>query len=203
MGLDMYLYRVPRTKALMTGRDFRAIRAAEEWFDYMKRSDKYRDCTFGEWCGISEDELPSQKFIERFRPYLTEKYYVWDVDKTYPEKMIAENIGYWRKANQVHGWFVENIQDGVDDCRIHTECTESALKDLLLLCNVILEASEEGVCKISLAEKLLPVCEGFFFGSYEYDQYYLESIRNTVDIIKNALETTDFETQAIYYLSSW
>lgn len=27
-------------------------------------------------------------------------------------------IGYWRKANQIHNWFVENIQDGIEQ---HTD----------------------------------------------------------------------------------
>ena len=27
-----------------------------------------------------------------------------------------EEVGYWRKANQIHKWFVDNVQDGVDDC---------------------------------------------------------------------------------------
>ena len=25
-------------------------------------------------------------------------------------------IGYWRKSNQIHKWFVDNIQEGVDNC---------------------------------------------------------------------------------------
>src|SRR4051812_47458722 len=29
---------------------------------------------------------------------------------------IVERVGYWRKANAVHKWFVENVQDGKDDC---------------------------------------------------------------------------------------
>ena len=29
---------------------------------------------------------------------------------------ITEELGYWRKANQIHRWFVENVQDGVDNC---------------------------------------------------------------------------------------
>ena len=31
-------------------------------------------------------------------------------------KYIEEEVGYWRKANQIHRWFVTNIQDGVDNC---------------------------------------------------------------------------------------
>ena len=30
---------------------------------------------------------------------------------------ISERIGYWRKANQIHNWFVENVQGGEDDCK--------------------------------------------------------------------------------------
>ena len=35
-----------------------------------------------------------------------------------PDKVseITEEIGYWRKANAVHKWFVDNVQDGKDDC---------------------------------------------------------------------------------------
>jgi len=31
-----------------------------------------------------------------------------------PEKInyIEEEVGYWRKANAIHSWFVKNIQNG-------------------------------------------------------------------------------------------
>jgi|1186.fasta_scaffold611083_1 hypothetical protein len=32
-------------------------------------------------------------------------------------RFILEDAGYWRKANPVHRWFVENVQHGEDDCR--------------------------------------------------------------------------------------
>ena len=28
-----------------------------------------------------------------------------------------EEIAYWRKANAIHGWFVRNCADGVDECQ--------------------------------------------------------------------------------------
>lgn len=36
-----------------------------------------------------------------------------------PEKVkeITEEVGYWRKANAIHGWFVDNVQKGNDDCK--------------------------------------------------------------------------------------
>ena len=35
-----------------------------------------------------------------------------------PKKVsyIVEEAGYWRKANQIHNWFVQNVQNGNDDC---------------------------------------------------------------------------------------
>ena len=38
-------------------------------------------------------------------------------------------IGYWRKANAIHGWFVRNLADGVDEC----QQIEVSLTDLLRL----------------------------------------------------------------------
>jgi len=32
-------------------------------------------------------------------------------------KAITEEVGYWRKANAIHGWFVRNVQSGNDECQ--------------------------------------------------------------------------------------
>jgi hypothetical protein len=36
-----------------------------------------------------------------------------------PEKIsyVIEDVAYWRKANAIHKWFVDNCQDGVDECQ--------------------------------------------------------------------------------------
>src|SRR4051794_5152402 len=33
-----------------------------------------------------------------------------------PSVLINVTVAYWRKANQIHQWFVANVQDGTDDC---------------------------------------------------------------------------------------
>lgn len=46
---------------------------------------------------------------------------------------IVEDVGYWRKANQIHNWFVDNVQDGEDDCReyaVSREEFQSLLDDV-------------------------------------------------------------------------
>lgn len=53
----------------------------------------------------------------------------------------------------------------------------------------------------SLASKLLPTTQGFFFGSDEYDEYYFNKTKETIDIINKALKLPD--CVFIYYESSW
>lgn len=108
---------------------------------------------------------------------------------------IEEKIGYWRKANHIHNWFVENVQDGNDDCDTYSVSIED-LKELLDICTKILEDS-------SLAEELLPRTQGFFFGSIEYDEYYYDSIRYTISVLKEAIEGFIPGITTYYYRSSW
>lgn len=30
---------------------------------------------------------------------------------------IDEQVAYWRKANAIHKWFVDNVQEGNDNCQ--------------------------------------------------------------------------------------
>ena len=43
---------------------------------------------------------------------------------------IEEEVGYWRKANQIHKWFVDNVQDGEDNCELHYVSLESLKKNI-------------------------------------------------------------------------
>lgn len=184
-----------------------------------KEGSEYANCTLKEWCSVDESELPSKDVIEFYKPF-------YSTDK-YGYGHIMEEVGYWRKANQIHNFFVENVQDGEDDCSYHNECTKEILEDLLDKCYKVLTGSimmigqvkngqqyvdgewvdcmEPGKVIINpeVAEELLPSCRGFFFGSTEYDEYYMQGIEYTIKIIKNVLATTDFETQMLAYCSSW
>ena len=109
---------------------------------------------------------------------------------------FSEEIGYWRKANQIHKWFVDKVQDGIDDCEFHREVTEEDLEELINTCREVLENP-------NLAEELLPTQPGFFFGETSYDEYYFDDLNYTIEICENALKTTDFDNQEIYYIASW
>ena len=107
-------------------------------------------------------------------------------------KYIIEEAGYWRKQNQIHRWFVENIQHQNDDCGEYY-VSKDDLETLLELCKKVKADN-------SLADELLPGLSGFFFGGTEYDEWYFNGIDNTIHILEEALEDGNGE---FYYSSSW
>jgi hypothetical protein len=101
---------------------------------------------------------------------------------------------YWRKANAIHKWFVENIQGGEDDCRRYYMEREQ-LVELRDLCAKLCTQRE-------MAEETLPTADGFFFGSTEYDEWYWNDIEGTVQGLDKALQAFD-DKWHFYYRSSW
>ncbi len=148
--------------------------------------------------------------------YLSGKKYVKDWAHQYPEGSVPEEttaklvqkvvglnlpvtyveveVGYWRKANHIHKWFVDNVQGGEDECRPH-EVYDEHLEELRRLCKEVLADH-------SKAEELLPCGGGFFFGGTEYDEYYFGDLKDTVAIIDKALELENRD-MAFEYRSSW
>lgn len=225
MGLDMYLNKMPRYKNA-TAQDVYAIECYLDLKNYQSKGE-YKDCTLREWCAIDESELPAQDVIDYYSDFYKTRYYKFDTEMKYPHDNIIEEVGYWRKANSIHNWFVEHVQDGIDDCRYHDEVTKEILEELLDICVKVYESCtmiigavhagdsfidgewvanmEPGKVVIdpSVAEELLPTCSGFFFGGTDYDEWYVESIRETIEMINVILDTTDFDNEMIYYVSSW
>ena len=130
MGLDMYLEKMPRYKNVTA----RMVSIMESYFNLEEakiENPKYIDCTLEKWCGADETELPDRDILEYFKQFYKVRYFPWDIEHSYGHKMIIERVGYWRKANQIHNWFVNRVQDGIDDCEYHHECTKEILEELL------------------------------------------------------------------------
>ncbi len=111
---------------------------------------------------------------------------------------VVEEVGCWRKANQIHKWFVDNVQNGNDNCGEYC-VSEEQLEELLMVCKQILTNHE-------LAEELLPSQSGFFFGKTEYDEWYFKQLEETVEIIETLFsERTEhgYLGGDVYYESSW
>lgn len=109
-----------------------------------------------------------------------------------------EEVGYWRKQNHIHQWFVDNCQDGIDECQ-EVEVPLEKLEELLVTCLDVLKNKDDK----SVVESQLPTQGGFFFGGTEYDEYYFDGIQNTIEILQKVLEETDFVESVITYQSSW
>ena len=106
---------------------------------------------------------------------------------------VEMEVGYWRKANAVHQWFVKNVQDNVDDCKSYW-VPRKKLLELQDVCNQVL-------ADVTLASSLLPTQGGFFFGNLEYDEWYMENLEITLQNIQKALSLP--EEWDIEYQSSW
>ncbi len=117
--------------------------------------------------------------------------------------LVEEEVMYWRKANHIHGWLVDNVQNGFDECRPCEVSTEKLI-ELRDICTRVLDASKVvngEIVDARVAHKLLPRREGFFFGSMSYDEEYLDDVKVTRDWIHRML----FENLSadIIYHSSW
>lgn len=221
MGLDMYLYKMKRKEGVTINDIFNL----DSYFDYLERKDKYKDSTCKEYCGIDEEDVRKELIPEYYKEYIP-RYYAWDEDKKSPRTMLYENIAYWRKANAIHQFFVENVQDGEDNCETY-EVSKDALEELLYRCKVITENCklvdgkvnngytykdgkavpiiEDGkvINNAEKAEELLPTQGGFFFGSTDYDEYYMLDIEYTKETLEKILENADFDNYIYAYRASW
>jgi hypothetical protein len=148
-----------------------------------------------------------------------------------PERIsvIEEEVMYWRKANHIHQWFVDNVQDGNDDCGMYSVSREKLL-ELLNLCETIIASADcddkagdipataesndgnaEASSRLALkddtvARQLLPRQSGFFFGSQAYDEDYMFDIRETRDWLVRMFDEAKLDPWAldgISYHSSW
>ena len=149
--------------------------------------------------------------------YVTAKRYLWDfgenndndaaesIGKLFPEitgyrvKQIEAGVMYWRKANAIHKWFVDNIQEGVDECQ-ESWIDPQKLYEMRDVCKAVLADRDQ-------AATLLPAQSGFFFGGTDYDEYYFDDVESTLKWLNGLLvkDTFDekFKKWDFYYRASW
>jgi hypothetical protein len=106
---------------------------------------------------------------------------------------VEVTCAYWRKANQIHNWFVTNIQDGNDNCGEYY-VSQDKLKELLIICEHSMENGDPS---------LLPPQAGFFFGGTEIDDWYWRDLKNTILQLRRVFALPDVDNLSFYYSSSW
>lgn len=142
-----------------------------------------------------------------------------------PERIcyVIEQVGYWRKFNALHNWFVNNCGEGVDNCQemyVSNKDIEKLLVDLIEVRNS-LDKSPKKVAQVKIGfdengpvmgdmevyedvskvKELLPPSDGFFFGSTNVDNYYYSDVVETIELFKNLLKESPDGTY--YYQASW
>lgn len=103
---------------------------------------------------------------------------------------------YWRKANQIHKWFIQNCAGG-DTEKQTMPITREQIIELLVTVETILDIKTEAI-----ALELLPPVSGFFFGSTDIDEYYWEDLENTKTGLKTMLKKYGNDWEFEYY-ASW
>lgn len=116
-----------------------------------------------------------------------------DVAESCPSAIINITVCYWRKANEIHNWFVQNCGDGVDECQ-EIFVSREKLVDLMEACQKALAGNPE---------EHLPTTSGFFFGSTEYDEYYRRDVEATFKRISAIIKNPKFNGFDFYYQASW
>jgi len=80
-------------------------------------------------------------------------------------------VMYWRKANAIHSWFVNEVQDGEDNCQESYVSIEQ-LAELYKACDAVIRHKFNP----AIVEEFLAPADGFFFGSTEIDEWYKNDI---------------------------
>ena len=157
--------------------------------------------------------------------YLTAKKYVakWDYSGGFDSRVITQEfqdllpmdapdltrygqfagitveypVGYWRKANAIHNFFVQEVGEDVDDCR-EMFVDRDILVELRSRCADVLKADNmEEMAK----EVGLETVSGFFFGDTDYGDWYKDDLRLTIDICDHVLALP--EEYSLHYQASW
>ena len=112
-----------------------------------------------------------------------------------PHIHVEVCVAYWRKANAIHKWFCD-CDGGRDECQ-DIFVSRVQLASLRNLCESVL-------LQPAIAQDVLPPQSGFFFGSTEIDEWYMEDLKNTVDQLDKILASTPEDSWGDFiYRASW
>ena len=112
---------------------------------------------------------------------------------------VSVCVAYWRKANAIHAWFLRKNgprnADGeiIDDCRP----IELDIADLRELYTTVMECIEYyHAGSIDLIQEKLPPASGFFFGSTDIDDWFLQDLESTRDQLSHIIATYKADEKA-------
>lgn len=212
MALISYLIGVPRYKDT-TLEDVMKIEKYCSWKKNKEINKENSNLILKEWCGMSENELPSKDVIEFYEKYY-EKRNMFDAMLGWGSYYnITSQLARIVKANHIHNWFVKKLMNGKQDEKYH-EVSRDQLVELLELCEEVYNKGIEYLGKdkygdpeykvnAEIAKDKLPIMSGFMFGPTEYDSGYAILLVEAAQTIAEILDRTNFEEYAIYYIATY
>jgi hypothetical protein len=99
---------------------------------------------------------------------------------------VAVRVGYWRKFGDLHRWFVDNAQEGSDDCR-PTYVDARCLQALQRVCERVIDD---------------PACVTLHFACRDDADLDVEELKYTLHILAHAIALQE-QGWDIYYRASW
>jgi hypothetical protein len=135
---------------------------------------------------------------------LTEDYYIRLGEKItdedgvcyYDESTVLDNILYLRKVNWIHGYMDKLCKSKTGHEVGNTDYFVFNQKDLNKLINICREVVKTK--SVTIAEELLPPTRGCFFGCYEINEDYFESVQDFINVM---CEYEEDDNQYVYW--SW
>jgi len=146
-----------------------------------------------------------------------------------PERIIGveEEVMRWTNARHIHGWFVDNVQHGKNDYGSYALTSEN-LFELYSTCERVLNASQLvrkpvfeklwygsyrrtgeaeaaprlAMRNVAIAHKLLPTRSWGYEGAGEYDEQYIQAVRETRDWAERMLDDVEAKVPGTIYYSS-
>ena len=101
-----------------------------------------------------------------------------------------EQLADFRKINFVMGWLCRTFETNPEEVNLKPILlSKEKLNDLIDKTETIINAKSNSDDWKEIAKSTLPIYEGFFFGSYEYDDYYYGRIRFVHNSLKNIINT--------------
>jgi hypothetical protein len=143
----------------------------------------------------SEEKLPDYTELTKFFPEGSDEL------GSHAGAHLEITVGYWRKANAIHAWFVRECANGVDECQ-PIPIRDGKLRELKVIIEYLMDIADLPSVKEEI-EKLLPPTAGFFFGDTEINEYYWADLQHTLDILNRAIDLEENQECSITYQASW
>lgn len=206
MGLDIYFY---KKKDVRYPGD--TLQSPDVYHRLANDDERYKMTKLVEELIVKvvnhKDKFGWEFMHEQIIPVLSLKDDDWLLSANFDPKKGAEEIvrwlfsvlfwrgrimesAYFRKVNFIYRYFGEKLED--ESCIV----TKAEIEDIIERCKKVLADH-------SLAEELLPTCDGFFFGCTEYNDWYFKDVEDCQEQMQKLLEDYDETTDVIWVDMSW